>query len=140
MYVVDSSIFASIIVKDEFHHKAKIFLKLNRKTDLITVDQAFIESANALWKHVYLLKRIPMEKYPTLRKMIIPLITNSVAEIYSSRDLLEDAIDFAIDYGITIYDAVFAILALNNKCKVASFDEKLRDTLKMKNLDIVYIP
>ncbi len=140
MYVVDSSIFVSIIVKDEFHHKAKMFLKLNRKTDLITVDQAFIETANALWKHVCLLRRIPMDKYPTLRKMIIPLITNSVAKIYSSRDLLEEATDFAIDYGITVYDAVFAILALNNKCKLASFDEKLRDTLKMKNLNIVYIP
>jgi len=140
MYVVGSSIFASIIVKDEFYHKARMFLKSNRKNDLITVDQAFIEAANALWKHVYLLRRIPMDKYSTLRKIIIPLITNSVAKIYSSRDLLEDATDFAIDYGITVYDAVFVILALNNKCKLASFDEKLHDALKMKNLDIVYTP
>ncbi len=140
MYVVDSSIFASIVVKDEYYHKARMFLKSNRKTDLITVDQALIETANTLWKHVYLLERIPKDKYPALRKMIIPLITNSVAKIYSSRDLLEDATDFAIDYGITVYDAVFVILALNNKCKVASFDEKLRNTLKMKNLDMVYIP
>ncbi|OYT58825.1 MAG: hypothetical protein B6U75_04975 [Desulfurococcales archaeon ex4484_217_1] len=140
MYVVDSSIFASIIVKDEFYHKARMFLKSNRKTDLITVDQAFIETANALWKHVYLLRRIPMDKYSTLRKIIIPLITNSVAKIYSSRDLLEDATDFAIDYGITVYDAVYVILALNNKCKLVSFDEKLHDALKMKNLDVVYTP
>jgi len=68
MYVVDSSIFASIIVKDGFYQRAKEFLSLSRKTDLITVDQAFIETANALWKHVYILRRIPMDKYSTLRK------------------------------------------------------------------------
>ncbi len=140
MYVVDSSVFTSIIVKDEFYHRARMFFKLNKKTELITVDQAFIETANALWKHVYLFKRIPMDRYPTLRKMIIPLITNSVVKIYKSRDLLEDATDFAIDYGITVYDAVFVILALNNECKVASFNGKLREALKMKNLDVIYVP
>jgi len=58
MYVVDSSIFASIVVKDEFYERARRFLTQHSGRELATIDIAFVEVANTLWKHVYVLKRI----------------------------------------------------------------------------------
>jgi len=57
------SVFASIIVKDKFYNSAKELIVKYRREGLITVDIVFAEVANALWKHVFKLKRIPDEKF-----------------------------------------------------------------------------
>ena len=60
MYVVDSSIFASIVVKDEFYERVRRFLTWLSGCKLIAIGIAFVEVANTLWKHDYVLKTIPM--------------------------------------------------------------------------------
>ncbi len=116
------------------------FLKLQYKSGFITADLVFIETANTLWKHTYILKRIPHTRYNLLKQNIIPLIKNSVIEIYLPSNYLEDILENALKMGITVYDSIYLTLALKHKCKLASFDEKLKEKLKEKNLDIMYIP
>ena len=50
-YVVDSSVFASIMVKDEFYGRALDFVR-RFQGKVATVDLAVVEVANVLWKHV----------------------------------------------------------------------------------------
>ncbi|MGB9759953.1 MAG: type II toxin-antitoxin system VapC family toxin [Thermoproteota archaeon] len=138
MYVLDSNVFASIIVKDEFYEKAKNFT--TKHSNLVTVDLAFVEVANVLWKHVYVLARIPEDKYKILRDEIKSLILNATEVIYRSTDLLEDSIDNAISYGITVYDSLYVTLALNTNSKLISFDEDLREKLKNQKLNIILLP
>ncbi len=140
MYVVDSSVFASIIVKDEFYSRAISFIKKYSKLNLITIDLVFVEVANTLWKHACLMKRIPLKSYSILRDNIKSLIVNSVSKIFKSTDILEDAIDNALKLNITVYDSLYVTLALNKKYKVASFDEELKRKLKQKGLDIIIMP
>jgi len=68
MYVVDSSFFASIVDKDELYERARRFLTRHSGRELTTIGIAFVEVANTLWKHVYVLKRILMDRYPVLKK------------------------------------------------------------------------
>ncbi len=140
MYVVDSSIFASIIIRDEFYSKAINFIEKYSKLNLITIDLVFIEVANTLWKHTHLMKRIPLKSYSILRDSIKSLVINSVSKIYNSTDILEDAIDNALKFNITVYDSLYVTLALNKKYKVASFDEELKRKLEQKGLGIVIMP
>ena len=139
MFVVDSSIFSSILVKDEFYEKARKFLLEHSKSKLITADLAIIESANTLWKHTYIYRRIPYEKFKVLKQSIEPLIRSSTAKIYSASEVLAEALDNALKYGITVYDSTYVTLAVKHSCRLASFDRKLRDKLKKQNLDIIYI-
>ncbi len=140
MFVVDSSIYSSIIVKDQHYEAAVRFLKQYAKNKLITIDFAYIETANVLWKHTYLLKRIPKNTYKTLKASIEPLISNSATTIYTFKELLQEALDNAIDLGITVYDSAYITLAIKNQYKLASFDKQLQQKLKSKNLNIIHIP
>jgi len=49
MLVLDSSIYASIIVKDEFYEACKELVRQRSAT----LDLSFDESANVIWKHIY---------------------------------------------------------------------------------------
>ncbi len=139
-FVVDSSIFASIVVKDEFYERAKEFLYRNVGRELVTADLAFIEVSNTLWKHTYILGRIPTDAFHVLADTIEPLIRSSVKRIFSSLEYLRESLDNALRLGITLFDAIFVTLAIKLGYKLATFDEKLAKTLKSKGLDIVYIP
>ncbi|MDK2464060.1 MAG: type II toxin-antitoxin system VapC family toxin [Candidatus Korarchaeota archaeon] len=59
MYVVDALVFSSLMIKDEFFERAESFLISHGRSELVTVDLAFVETANVLWKHARVLKRIP---------------------------------------------------------------------------------
>jgi len=139
-FVVDSSVFASIIVMDEHYERAKKFLFSSVNAELATVDLAFVEVANTLWKHTYVLNRIPADAFHVLADAIEPLIKNSAKRIYSSAEYLMESLDNALRFGITVYDAVYVTAALKHGCRLATFDERLDKALKSRGLDITYIP
>ena len=138
-YVIDSSVFASIIVKDKFYERASSFLKecLNKRS--LTVDLSIVETANTLWKHVYLLRRIPVEKLDELRRSIVPLILGA-SHVIPSIEVIEDAVDKAAELGITVYDSVYIALAARENCMLATFDEDLVKLLEKKGLNIAFMP
>jgi len=138
-FLVDSSVFASIIVMDEHYERAKKFL-FSVNAELTTVDLAFIEVANTLWKHTYVLNRIPADAFRVLADTIGPLIRSSTKRIYSSVEYLRESLDNAMRFGITVYDAIYVTAALKHGCRLATFDERLDKALKSRGLDIIYIP
>jgi len=139
-FIVDSSIFASIIVMDEYYGHAKKFLYGSTYMELTTVDLAFIETANVLWKHTYILNRISIDVFHRLVNTIETLIRSTTKRIYSSIDYLKESLENAVKLGITVYDAIYVTIALRHGYKLATFDEKLDRVLRSKGLDITYIP
>jgi len=137
-YVADSSVFASILVKDEFYGRALDFVR-RFQGRIFTLDFAVVEVANALWKHVHLMKRIPRDRYAALRDAVKPLVY-SAARVFKAGELLKDALDNAVGLEITVYDSLYVTLALREGCKLATFDEKLRAQLTAKGLDVAAMP
>ena len=87
-----------------------------------------------------LLKRIPGEKYRILGYNLKSLVDN-VAQVFSSREILEEALDNALKFGVTVYDALYIALALIKRCKLVTLDKKLIKMLGEKSLtDIVSMP
>ncbi|MEM2929765.1 MAG: type II toxin-antitoxin system VapC family toxin [Thermoproteota archaeon] len=136
MQVLDSSVFASIVVKDEYYDEAVSFIKKSLKQENATLELAFIETANVLWKHAYVFKRIPEDSFETLKSSIKPLINNA-AQVYSSLDVLEKALDNSVKYGLPVYDSLYVTLALSKKCTLVSFDERLKNMLVERGLGSV---
>jgi len=137
-YVADSSVFASILVKDEFYGRALDFVR-RFQGRIFTLDFAVVEVANALWKHVHLMKRIPRDRYAALRDAVKPLVY-SAARVFKAGELLKDALDNAVGLEITVYDSLYVTLALREGCKLATFDEKLRAQLTAEGLDVAAMP
>ena len=140
MFVVDSSVYASILVKDEYYVRARRFLLEHSRDELATVAIAYVEVANTLWKHTYVLRRISEKLYGELKSAIVPLIENSTSKIYEPLELLDEALNTAARHGITVYDALFVALALKLNYRLASFDKKLKRRLEAERLNIVYEP
>jgi len=137
--VLDSSVFASIVVKDEYYNIATDFVRKHCKDENITVELTYVEVANILWKHTFVLKRIPEEKYRILGSNLKSLVDN-VAQVYSSREILEEALDNALKFGVTVYDALYLTLALSKRCKLVTLDQKLIKTLSERGLEDVSMP
>ena len=141
IYVIDASIYASIAVKDKFYIKSRSLLLNSRKKGCVTLDLALIEAYNALWKHVYLLKRIPIDDYIIIADTLADIFEKSVTKIYNIVNILDDALKTAVNYGITVYDSAYLVLAEKLGYKLITFDKELEK--KLKNTDyeeIIYIP
>ena len=132
MLVLDSSIYASIIVKDEFYEACKELVRQRSAT----LDLSFAESANVIWKHIYQLKRIPAEEVDKRAEMLVKLIKYS--KIYLASDFLPEATAIAVKYCITVYDSLFITLAKKLDVKFATTDEKLCKMLEKTELKKIF--
>ncbi len=122
MLVIDSSVFASVIVKDEFYEECKEYLL----EDKATVDIAFAEAGNVLWKHVRM-GRIAKEEVEKRVNLLKALIRSS--KVYGSDELLLNSMRLAVNLGITLYDALFLSLAIQLDTRLVTTDRKLYERL-----------
>ncbi len=123
MVVIDSGVFASVIVKDEFYEDCKKYM-LTKKS---TLDLAFAEAGNVIWKHVKM-GRIKPEDAIKRAEVLKRLVNTS--KIYKAEDFLIDAIKLAVEYNLTIYDALFVALAIKLNDKLTTTDRKLYEKLE----------
>ena len=123
MTVADSSVFASIIVKDEFYDACKRYVISGKAT----VDLAYAEAANVLWNHVKI-GRILVEEVAERAELLRRLIGTS--RVFRAEELLIDAVKLAVDCGVTVYDALFVALAEKLKAKLVTTDRELFERLK----------
>ncbi len=128
MIVADSSVFASVVVKDEFYEVCRKYLT-ERK---VTLDLAFAEAANVLWKHVKM-GRIPVGEVSRRAELLMRLI--NTAKVFRVEEVLLDAVELAVDCDVTIYDALFVALAEKLGARLVTTDAKLCERLKGTNLE-----
>ncbi len=129
MIVFDSSIYASIIVGDEFYEKCLRAFRTYLSKGIATLDLAYAEITNTLWKHILLLRRIPREEAKYRTKIIRQLLSKT-STIYTCEELLEETIEIAIHHNITIYDALYLSLAKKLNTKLVTTDKALYQKLK----------
>lgn len=123
MIVVDSSVFASVVVKDEFHERCRAYL-LQR--DKATVDIAYAEVANVVWKHV---KMGRIRASEAVRRVQLARKLIESARVFRSADLVEDAVDIAVRNDVAVYDALFIALAASLGAKLVTTDRALVERL-----------
>ncbi|MET1125082.1 MAG: type II toxin-antitoxin system VapC family toxin [Archaeoglobaceae archaeon] len=123
MPVIDSNVYASVVVKDEFYEKCKEYMLMKK----VTLDLAFAEAGNVIWKHVRMgrIKREDALKRAEALKRLI-----STSEVYESKDFLVEAVESAVKYDITVYDALFLVLTKKLNEELVTTDQKLWEKLK----------
>ncbi|MHA1265560.1 MAG: type II toxin-antitoxin system VapC family toxin [Candidatus Helarchaeota archaeon] len=130
MPVIDSGIFASIVVKDEFYKHSKRYLR-SRKS---TLDFSFAEAGTVIWKHVQMgrISRTGSEKRVKLLGALI-----NTSHVYKAESYLGEALNLAIENNISVYDALFIALARALNEKLITTDKKLYEKLKRSPLQQV---
>ncbi len=116
MYLFDSSAIINILKRG----RADLFI------DGYTIDLAYYESLNALWKEYKLLHRIDESKLSVMVELVTQVI--DVLPKINVKDLSDakHIVDLAVRESMTIYDASYLYVALKYKLTLITDDKKLR--------------
>ncbi|MEN6451448.1 MAG: type II toxin-antitoxin system VapC family toxin [Thermoguttaceae bacterium] len=120
--VLDSSIVAKWILPEADSDRARELIPDATAAGerLYVVDLALSETANAIWKRCHR----GLITSAAARRLLTRLLRVPV-ELRSSMDLLESALEIAIDYDRSIYDALFVALAHDLQLPGVTADEPL---------------
>lgn len=128
MYVLDvSAAFAMI----EGSAEATALRSLLLNGERIIAPRIFlVESADAIWKSVVFGKKSP--EYAAQR---LEIITALVDEFHSDSMLVREAFNEAIQYGHSVYDMLYLVLARRSGATLFTLDNKLIETSRQARVD-----
>jgi len=117
--VIDSSILAMFLLKEKGWDKARDVLRERP----YTLDLAIKETANAIWRRVRLLGDIDKQKALLLLSDLVD-IKRLILKIEPQDLYLRQALEIALQYGVTIYDALFIAQAHVKKAILITADKR----------------
>ena len=126
IYVIDTNVLVKYVMPEEFSDVARRIIGQydDAQLRLIAPDFVFVECANVLWKYIRrnnLSIANATSALRELRGLNIPLVPQ--------RELLEDALLFAANTGVTVYDAMFCVLAQREDAELITADMALINRL-----------
>ena len=124
--VIDASVLIKFYVPEILADRAEHFLAKVEKSDidLLAPDLIYPEAGNILWK-----KQRLKELTHSEAEEITDAILSLPLMIEASKSLLPLAVDIAIAYGITVYDALYLSLARVYETTLITADRKLVEVL-----------
>jgi predicted nucleic acid-binding protein len=121
--VVDANVAVKWVVSNPDTDNARAVI--SSKEDLIAPDLLVAEFTNAVWQHV------------RTRDIILEQAVEAVAglqavfsEFVPSLELVQAALQMAIDLDCSPYDCLYAALALDRKCGFVTADRKFAERLR----------
>ena len=134
--VIDASVLIKFYVPEILSDRAERLLAKvgNKDIDLLAPDLIYPEAGNILWK-----KQRLKELTHSEAEEITDAILSLPLMIEASKSLLPLAVDIAIAYGITVYDASYLSLAKVYETTLITADRKLVDILAKTYLKVSVI-
>ncbi len=131
MRVIDSSVLVKYFSREEGWERARKYVV----EGAITLDLAVKELSNALWKKV-----LRNEIDPELAIEIIEdIIREKPLIIEEETKYLVEALQYSIKYKITIYDALFIVLAKNKNLELVTADKKQAEVAEETGIKTVLV-
>ncbi len=131
MIVIDSSVLVMYFTRELGWEKARAIILRGG----VTVDLAVKEVTNALWKKVRR-GEMPLE-YASL--IIADLLQGNVVKIVGQEPLLLEALEVAVEEGITVYDALFIVLARRLSYPLATADKNQAEAARKLGIQAVLL-
>ena len=138
MIVVDSSAFVKFLLREKGWEEVVEYLK--PEMEPCAVDYLLVESTNAIWKYCKLYRVIKDEQALKLFEYMIGLFKEGVIKLEAASKYLGDALNIALKYRISIYDAIFIVLAKTHDATLVTSDnlqEKMARELGIKTIFIL---
>jgi len=129
--VLDSSAIVALFFKEELSDEVEKIVE--EYSDYYTVSQSYSEVANVAWKKV----RIYGEDEELSKQALENAVDfiEKVCKVEDNRSNLNQAFELAVKYDLTVYDALFIVLAMKLNEKLLTTDRKLYDRVRGTDLE-----
>ena len=125
--VVDASIAIKLFIEQEDSDLAEsLLLRLsgNPPARFAVPDLFYVECANVFWKYVQ------QAGFPVVQaRSSLQRLKALNLQVYPLSELVEEALEVAIAYRISVYDACYVVLSLYAQCPLITADRKLLRSL-----------
>ena len=131
--VLDTSVCVKQFISDPLTPKVnQLFGLLNNSlTEFFVPDLFYVECANVLWKYV----RANLYAADQVRADLADL-KDLRFQVTSTKDLITEAIQISLEYGITAYDGCYVALSQNLEVPLLTLDERLINALVSSHYNI----
>ena len=100
----------------------------------VTLDLAFVELYNVLWKRVYLLRdQLDVERLTASAGLF-----TSIVEVKTAHAYLRDALDIGLREGLPVYDSLFIALARSEGDLLVTSDKRQYE-VGTKYVKVIYV-
>jgi predicted nucleic acid-binding protein len=122
-YVIDASALVKTVLPEPGKDVAAELIRKHRdgSINLVAPDHILIEAANAIWKHVSLIKDVSENE----GSRALALLRHSGVFFYPATDYFTAAFHFAVAHRHPIYDCIYLVLAEDLNCGIISADQKM---------------
>jgi len=122
--VVDASALTAFILREEgWRSIARHIVRC------ISVDHIVKEVVNAIWKAAYLRKLITVEETFKAYSILMQLVDRNMI-LYPEVRYLQKALEISLRYGVTVYDALYIALALEERRPLLTLDSRQSEVAK----------
>jgi predicted nucleic acid-binding protein len=131
--VLDTNVCIKQFIVDPLTPKAnQLFDHLNDpSTEFFIPDLFYIECANALWKYVRANLYTSVQVHADLTDLKALRF-----RVTSTKDLMTEAVQIGLDYGVTAYDGCYVSLSRQVSAPLLTLDEKLVNSLAASSFDV----
>ncbi|MEG4322914.1 MULTISPECIES: type II toxin-antitoxin system VapC family toxin [unclassified Microcoleus] len=131
--VIDTNICIKLFIADPLTPKVNQLFDLLDDPDVkfFVPDLFYIECANVLWKYV----RANLYTAELVQADLSDLKALRF-QVTSTKDLISEAVQIGLDYGITAYDGCYVALAEQVTAPLLTLDERLVNSLTNSKFDV----
>jgi len=135
--VVDSNVLVKWFIPEDFHENAKALLRdhLLGRVTAVAPRYALLEFANTVRK--YVARRILSSDLA--QRAFSLLVESSPRLVDESPDLVRRALNYAMENGVTVYDAYYIVIARELNTTAYTADERLLRRLRGREDAIAHI-
>jgi len=107
--VIDASSLTKYVLHEENWEEVGLYIKERRP--LYSVEHILKEVGNAIWKHCYLKRIIDENTAIKLYQVLLKLMEVKVVILEPEEIYLQEALQIALNQGITLYDSLYLVQA-----------------------------
>jgi len=128
--VLDASALVKLVIEETGSSEARRVVReaFAYGLNINAPDIALAEALNALWRHRVLIQDLGENEFRETVNDLIALWKRIT--VFKSISLASKAIEIAVKYRITVYDALYLALAISTNSTLLTFDEELRKIAK----------
>lgn len=130
--MVDASVLASFILKEPGWERLAELLE-----NSYTVDHSLKEVSNAIWRACR--RKIISTEDASLRYQALKALVNINVRLIDEKELIDQAFELALEHSITIYDALYLVLALRLNKPLLTLDQVQMKVAEKLGIELVKI-